>query len=66
MATTTKAGQAALQGWRKKVADTAAPVVARRTPMSEEQIRALIGVTFFVLALLYVIKTISALAREQG
>jgi hypothetical protein len=51
-------GRAGLQGWRAKVADAAGPAVARRTSFSEDQVRATIGVVFFVLAVLYVAKTV--------
>jgi hypothetical protein len=57
-------GQAGLQGWREKLADGIADPVARRAPLDSEQVRAVIGVVFFVLAVLYVIRTISAATRE--
>lgn len=51
-------GRAGLQGWRARVADTAGPFVAQRTPLSEDQVKAGIGGVFFVLAVLYVAKTL--------
>ena len=51
-------GRAGLQGWRAKVADLAGPPVARSTPFTEEQVKAAIGVLFFVLSVIYVAKTI--------
>jgi hypothetical protein len=51
-------GRAGLQGWRAKVADAAGPLVAQRTPLSEDQVKAAIGLTFFVLAAVYVAKTL--------
>lgn len=57
-------GQAGLQGWREKAGDLAAPAVAQRTPLREEQARALIGALFFVLSVLYVAKTIATISRE--
>lgn len=51
-------GRAGLQGWRSRVADTAGPMVARRSPLSEDQVRAGIGALFFVLATVYVVKTL--------
>lgn len=65
MTTATQAGQAALQGWRKKVADTVAEPVAGRTGMDEEQVRALVGTLFFALSVLYVVKTLRGVARER-
>ena len=66
MATATQVGQAGLQGWREKVADGIAEPVSDRTPLDEEQVRALIGAVFFVLSVLYVVKTLrSAAARAR-
>jgi hypothetical protein len=64
MANATQVGQAGLQGWREKVADTVAEPVSNRTPLGEDQVRALIGVTFFVLSVLYIFKTVQAAARR--
>ena len=58
LATTSALGRAGLQGWRAKVADAAGPAVARRTPLSEDQVKAGIGVAFFALAAVYVVKTL--------
>ena len=64
MATATRLGQAGLQGWREKVADGIAEPVARRAALGSEQVRALLGAVFFVLSVLYVVKTIAAATRE--
>ena len=63
MATATRLGQAGLQGWREQVADGIAEPVARRAPLDSEQVRALLGAVFFVLSVLYVVKTIAAATR---
>jgi hypothetical protein len=60
MATATELGQAGLQGWREKLADSISEPVAHRAPLEEDQVRAAIGAAFFVLSVLYVAKTISA------
>ena len=60
MTTATQVGQAGLQGWREKVADSVAAPVAKRAPIDEEQVRAVIGGTFFVLSVVYVVKTVRA------
>jgi len=60
----TQLGQAGLQGWRAKAGDLAAPRLAQRTPLGEDQIRALIGVLFFALSVMYVVKTAGTVARE--
>ena len=64
MATATQLGQAGLQGWREKVADGVAEPVARRAPLDADQVRALLGAVFFVLSVLYVVKTVAAATRE--
>jgi hypothetical protein len=65
MATATRVGQAGLQGWREKVADGVAEPLSRRTPLDEDQVRALIGAGFFLLAVMYVVKALrSAAGRE--
>jgi hypothetical protein len=64
MATVTELGQAGLQGWREKVADGISQPVADRAPVKEEQVRAVVGAAFFVLAVMYVAKTISAATRQ--
>jgi hypothetical protein len=64
VATATRIGTAGLQGWRRKVGDTVAEPVAQRTPLGPEQVRAAVGALFFGLALMYVIKTLTAASRE--
>lgn len=64
MATATELGQTGLQGWREKVADGISGPVARRAPVEEDQVRAAIGAAFFVLALIYVVKTITSATRQ--
>ena len=64
MTTATELGQTGLQGWREKVADGFSRPVARRAPVEEDQVRAVIGAAFFVLAVIYVVKTISAATRQ--
>lgn len=64
MADVTSLGQAGLQGWRAKAGDLAAPAVAERTPLSEDQARALVGALFFALAVMYVVKTAGVISRE--
>ena len=44
---------AASSGWRAKVADRAAPAVAKRTPASSDGARAAIGLAFLAISLLH-------------
>jgi hypothetical protein len=64
MPTVTELGQAGLQGWRGKLADGISQPVADRAPIKEDQVRAVVGAGFFVLAVIYVVKTISAATRQ--
>ena len=64
MPTATQLGQTGLQGWREKVADGIAEPLAQRVPLSAEQVRAALGAVFFVLSVIYVVKTVSAATRE--
>jgi hypothetical protein len=64
MPTATQLGQTGLQGWREKVADGIAEPVARRAPLDSDQVRALLGAVFFVLSVVYVVKTLTAATRE--
>ncbi|MBA3329077.1 MAG: hypothetical protein H0T43_12330 [Solirubrobacterales bacterium] len=64
MASATQLGTAGLQGWRAKVGDGLAEPVASRTPLQTEQVRAAIGALFFVLSVMYVVKTIAVAARQ--
>jgi hypothetical protein len=57
-------GQAALTGWRKTVADRAAPAVSKKAPVSEDQARALIGAAFFLLSAYYVAGTLARIAKR--
>ena len=54
----TGVGETALVGWREKAATGVASPVAQRTPLDEEQVRALVGALFFALALFYVAGTV--------
>jgi hypothetical protein len=51
-------GQTALVGWRRKAADSVAGPVSERTPLADEQVRAVVGALFFALAVYYVIGTL--------
>jgi hypothetical protein len=55
-------GKAGLQGWRAKVADAVAEPVASRSPLTDEQVRAVIGGLFFVLSVVYVVGTVKRMA----
>jgi hypothetical protein len=63
MAQAEQLGQAALIGWREKLADGVAPAAARRSGLSEDQARALVGAAFFALSAYYVISTCIRMAR---
>ena len=64
MGKTIEMGQAALPTWRGAIADRLAPPAAKRTKLSEDQVRAAIGATFFALAAFYVVSTIVRMIRS--
>jgi hypothetical protein len=55
MSSTTELGQAGLSTWRAAIADRVAPPAAKRTPLSEDQVRAALGAFFLTIATVYVI-----------
>jgi hypothetical protein len=58
-------GKAGLQGWRAKVADTVATPVARRSGLSEDQVRAAVGAAFLLLSVGYVAGSVKRLASRS-
>jgi len=64
MATATDIGKAGLQGWREKVGDGVAGPVSSKTPLDEDQVRAAIGILFFVLSVFYVVKSIGQASQQ--
>jgi hypothetical protein len=63
MAKTTELGQQALPSWRGAIADKVAPPAAKRTPMSEDQIRAVLGAAFLAISTFYVVSSIVRMIR---
>ena len=57
-------GHAGLTGWRQKVADVAAPPAAKRGPVTEDQVQAVIGAAFYVLSLWYVVSTTVKIVKQ--
>jgi len=58
-------GKSGLKGWRATVADAVAPPVAKRSPLREDQIRALIGMTFLALSIVYVVGAIRDIVANR-
>jgi hypothetical protein len=56
-------GHAGLVGWRKQVGDRVAGPVSSKTPLGEDDVRAVVGVLFFALSTYYVISTALRMAR---
>jgi hypothetical protein len=57
-------GHAGLTGWRQTVADKVAPPTAKRGPVTEDQVQAVIGATFYVLSVWYVISTTAKIVKQ--
>lgn len=60
----TAMGKVGLSGWRSKAADVVARPVAKRTRMSEEQIKAIIGGVFLAVTLWQLSRTIWRAVQE--
>ena len=56
---------AAGAGWRAKVADRAAPAVAKRTPASHDAARAVIGLAFLAFSLFNVARVLKRYRDRQ-
>jgi len=56
-------GQAGLTSWRTAVADRVAPPAAKRTPLSEDQVRAALGAAFLAVSTFYVVSAWIRLIR---
>jgi hypothetical protein len=54
-------GEAALSGWKEKVADS----VARRAPVRDDYIRVAFGLLFLALSLKYLAETARQLAARR-
>ncbi len=63
MGKTIEMGQAALPTWRGALADRLAPPTAKRTKLSEDQVRAAIGAAFFAVAAFYVVGSVVRMIR---
>ncbi len=57
-------GKAGLQGWRATVGDAVAGPIARRSGLTDDQVRAAVGGLFFVLSLMYVVGTVRRFAQR--
>lgn len=59
-------GRTALVGWRMKVGEAVVAPLSRRTPLSVDQARVLIGAIFFASSLYYVVGTLRRAVRGAG
>jgi hypothetical protein len=64
MPTTTELGQQALPSWRGAIANRVAPPAAKRMPLSEDQVRAILGVGFLAVSTFYVVSSIVRMVRQ--
>lgn len=52
--TPVRLGATGLRGWRAKVGDAVAGPADRHTPLSKDQVRAIVGAVFLALSVAYV------------
>jgi hypothetical protein len=64
MPTTTELGRQALPSWRGAIADRVAPPAAKRMPLSEDQVRGILGVAFLAVSTFYVVSSIVRMVRQ--
>ena len=57
-------GQSGLTGWRLTLADKVAPPAAKRGPVTEDQVQAVLGATFYVLSVWYVVSTTAKMIKQ--
>ena len=57
-------GKAGLKGWRAKVADAVAQPVSKHSPLSDDQVRGLLGAAFFALSAVYVLGTVKRMTSK--
>lgn len=58
-----RVGEASLTGWWRRVADAVARPISRRTPLEEQRVRALVGIVFLVLSIVYVVQVLRDVRR---
>jgi hypothetical protein len=63
MPTTTQLGQQALPSWRGAIANRVAPPAAKRTPLSEDQVRGILGAAFLAISTFYVVSSFVRMIR---
>jgi hypothetical protein len=54
------------RGWRRRVADAVAPAVAQRTPWSDDNVRAALGLVFVAISLRFVAGALRAGFRRPA
>jgi hypothetical protein len=57
-------GHAGLSGWRQTVADKVAPPAAKRGPVTEDQVQAVLGAAFYLLSVYYVVSTTAQMIKQ--
>jgi hypothetical protein len=59
-------GHAATEsGWRGKVAERAAPVVAKKTPASQDAVRAALGLAFLTISLIHLARVFKSFRERR-
>ncbi|HEY8192869.1 MAG TPA: hypothetical protein VIF36_02990 [Gaiellaceae bacterium] len=61
----TRTLEAGLVGWRERLAQKIDKPVAKRTPLTVQQVRALLGALFFVKSALYVGRSVRRAIKNR-
>jgi hypothetical protein len=57
--------EAGLIGWRERFAQKVEKPVSRRTPLSANQVRAIIGAFFFIKSAFYVVRSVRRALKNR-
>lgn len=57
-------GDASLTGWRRKIGQPVAEAVSKRTGLSAQQVRAIIGLAFLAMSIYSIAKRARRVAQE--
>lgn len=60
-----RALEAGLLGWRERLAQRLAEPLSRRTPLTADQIRAILGAAFFIKSALYLVRVVRRALKNR-
>ena len=61
----TQTFEAGLVGWRNRLAGKLEKPVSSRTPLTKQQVRAILGAVFFLKSAIYVVRSLRLAAKRS-